>query len=77
MFFNNSNDDPEMIFDTTLEKNTVDGKYTTGRSLIQKLFDFVHEGSINIMNTDRENMNLAQKEYDPNVFIGKKMDLRR
>lgn len=33
------------------------------------------KGSINIMNTDRENMNLAQKEYDPNVFIGKKMDL--
>mgnify|MGYP000972827776 CR=1 FL=1 len=27
------------------------------------------------MNTDRENMNLAQKEYDLNVFIGKKMDL--
>ena len=39
------NDDPEMIFDTTLEKNTVDGKYTTGAGgLSPKLFDFVHEG---------------------------------
>ena len=24
------NDDPEMIFDTTLEKNTIGGEYTTG-----------------------------------------------
>ena len=39
------NDDPEMIFDTTLEKNTVDGKYTTGAGgLSPKLFDLVHEG---------------------------------
>ena len=39
------NDDPEMIFDTTLEKNTVDGKYTTGAGgLSPNLFDFVHEG---------------------------------
>ena len=39
------NDDPEMTFDTTLEKNTVDGKYTTGAGgLSPKLFDFVHEG---------------------------------
>ena len=39
------NDDPEMIFDTTLEKNTVEGKYTTGAGgLSPKLFDFVHEG---------------------------------
>ena len=29
------------------------------------------KGSINIMNADRENMILAKKEYDPNVFIGK------
>ena len=39
------NDDPEMILDTTLEKNTVDGKYTTGTGgLSPKLFDFVYEG---------------------------------
>ena len=39
------NDDPEMILDTTLEKNTVDGKYTTGAGgLSPKLFDFVYEG---------------------------------
>jgi len=39
------NDDPEMIFDTTLEKNTVGGKYTTGAGgLSPKLFDFIYEG---------------------------------
>lgn len=39
------NDDPEMIFDTTLEKNTVGGKYTTGAGgFSPKLFDFIYEG---------------------------------
>ena len=39
------NDDPEMIFDTTLEKNTVGGKYTTGAGgHSPKLFDFIYEG---------------------------------
>lgn len=33
------------------------------------------KGSINIMNTDREEMILVKKEYDPNVFIGEKMEL--
>ena len=39
------NDNPEMIFDTTLEKNTVGGKYTTGAGgFSPKLFDFIYEG---------------------------------
>ena len=39
------NDDPEMIFDTTLEKNTVGGKYTTGAGEFSpKLFDFIYGG---------------------------------
>lgn len=39
------NDDPEMIFDTTLEKNTVGGKYTTGAGgFSPKLFDFIYGG---------------------------------
>ena len=38
------NDDPEMIFDTTLEKNTVGGKYTTGAGgLSPKLYKFTNE----------------------------------
>ena len=38
------NDDPEMIFDTTLEKNTVGGKYTTGAGgLSPKLYKLTNE----------------------------------
>ena len=38
------NDDPEMIFDTTLEKNTVGGKYTTGAGGISpKLYKLTNE----------------------------------
>lgn len=39
------NDDPEMIFDTTLEKNTIGGEYTTGAGgFSPKLFDFIYGG---------------------------------
>ena len=38
------NDDPEMIFDTTLEKNTVGGKYTTGAGgFSPKLYKLTNE----------------------------------
>ena len=38
------NDDPEMIFDTTLEKNTVGGNYTTGAGgLSPKLYKLTNE----------------------------------
>ena len=38
------NDDPEMIFDTTLENNTVGGKYTTGAGGISpKLYKLTNE----------------------------------
>ena len=38
------NDDPEMIFDATLEKNTVGGNYTTGAGgLSPKLYKLTNE----------------------------------